>query len=246
MCLGACDIFYTQSDKTIETSGKVSFESSALSGVKIKTKTQVLCQTDENGNYNFSINANEVEIFAEKQGYAFTPRSIIITDSTTDLNFVAEKVEDLNGELALSKIIITPTSIGTLPDNFKYTDNGQEYLKISSISLKIVNNQYLPFVEDGAKAIKNQKNTFVLTEQYSVKTSQKFAINFSISAHFRSYGDEYNFTESRTTTLNVSANQTTAMLNDNKEFVVSLIGVNSSNNMFSYDISFVFDYYPTI
>ena len=72
MCFSACNIFYTQSNKTIKASGKVGFENSALSGVNIKTKTQVLCKTDENGNYNFSIKFESVLLtscFASASNY---------------------------------------------------------------------------------------------------------------------------------------------------------------------------------
>ena len=246
-CLSGCDLFFTQTTKTLQVSGTTTFNGSMLEGVEIKTSTQTLCKSDANGNFSFTINSNQIEVFAEKQGYVFSPRSVIITDSTENLSFIAKQIEPLNGEIVLSSVNITPTSIATLPDNFKYSTSSGNCLKIKKLLVKIDNFEYENFVSNKSMAIKNNTNTYNVGDQeYSIKTQNKFSIKFSLSAYFSAYGSDHEFNETRLTTINVASNKTTAHLNDNNQFEVSLFGINSSNNMFSYNITFIFDYYPTI
>lgn len=247
-CLGfgACDFSFVQTTKTIEVSGTATYQGQALQDVSIKTQTQTLCKTNSDGKFAFTVNANQIEIFAEKSGFSFSPRKTVITENTANLAFVAQEVETLDGEIELSSICITPTSIVSIPDNFKYTNNNTDCLKLKNLQLKISNHEYQNFVTDKSFAKKHQGNTYSTIEEHSIKTDSKFSIMFSLSAYFTANGNEFTFTETRSTTLNVAQVKTTAHLNDNGQFEVSLYGINSSNNMFSYDITFVFDYYPNI
>ena len=245
-CFGACDLSFVQTTKTLVVSGTATYQGQAMHEVEIKTQTQTLCKTDIDGKFSFTVNANQIEIFAEKSGYTFSPRKTVITESIDNLAFVAQEVEDLDGEIELSSICITPTSIVSVSDSYEYSNNGTDCLKLNDFKLVISNYEYLDFVPDKALANKHQDNIYSTTEEYSIKTDSKFSIMFSLSAYFTANGNEYLFTETRTTTLNVAQEKTTAHLNDDGQFEVSLYGINSSNNMFSYDITFVFDYYPNI
>ena len=246
LSFGACDLSFTQSTKTLEVSGNVTFEGKALEGVSIKTKSQTLCKTNNLGKFTFTINANSIEIFAEKNGFTFSPRQVTISESVSNLSFVAEKIENLNGEIVLSSVNITPTSMASVPDDYNYANGSDEYLKIKNIKVQISNFEYKNFVPNKSIATKQTNNIFSTSEEYSIKTTEKFSILFSLSAYFTAYGHEYEYNETRLTTLNVAKTKTTANLNDNNQFEVSLYGINSSNNMFSYNITFVFDYYPNI
>ena len=46
--------------------------------------------------------------------------------------------------------------------------------------------------------------------------------------------------------IRVQEKQTTVDLDDNNQIVYTAVGVNSSNNMFTYNISFIFDYYENV
>lgn len=243
---GACDIFYTPSSKTIEASGKVNFVNLGFEGVEIKTSSQVLDITSADGTFAFETNANELVIFAEKDGYVFSPRSITLTENTQNITFVAEQVKPLNGELVLTSINITPTSIATYPNDYSFSKNNSEHLKISNLDLTINSYDYQNFINNSMLLEKNSTNKILVDEEFSIKTQSKINIEFKLSAKYTSYSKEYNFEETRYTTLNISANQTTANLDDDNFLIASLKGINSSNNMFSYNIYFMFKYYPNI
>ena len=245
-CFGACDLSFVQTTETLEISGTVTFEGQALQDVSIKTQTQTLCKTNDEGEFSFTVNANQIEIFAEKDGFSFSPHKTMITESTSDIAFVAKEIETLDGEIVLSSVCITPTSIVSVSDNYKYTNNNTDCLKIKSLEVKISDFEYQNFVPDKSYAYKHQNNNYSTTEEYSIKTNSKFSIEFNLSTYFTANNNEYLFTENRETILNVAQEKTTAHLNDDGKFEVSLYGINSSNNMFSYNITFVFDYYPNI
>ena len=245
-CFGACDLSFVQTTKTIEVSGSATFNGQALQDVSIKTQTQTLCKTNSEGKFSFTINANQIEIFAEKSGFSFSPHKTLITESISNIAFVAKEVEPLDGEIVLSSVCITPTSIVSVSDNYKYTNNNTDCLKLKSLKVKISDFEYQNFVTDKSFAFKHKNNIYSTSEEYSIKTDNKFSIVFNLSTYFTANNNEYLFTESRTTTLNVAQEKTTAHLNDEGKFEISLYGINSSNNMFSYNITFVFDYYPNI
>ena len=242
----ACDLSFTQSAKTLNISGRATFNGAGLEDVSIKTKTKLLCKTDADGYFSFTINANSLEIFAEKSGFAFHTKTITLTESTENLHFEASEVKKLDGELVLCAVEISPTSLASMPDNYQFSSSGSECLKIKNLKVIVDGYQYRDFIPNNTFAKKHSDNLYLLTEEHSIKTDKKFTINFSLSAYFQTYGNEYSFNEAIFTNLNVPAYKDTSMLNNDNQFEVSLFGVSSSNNKYSYNITFIFDYYPNI
>ena len=244
ICLSACNLS-TPPTTPLTVSGGVYFNNVGLEGVKIKSNTRTHFTTNPNGTFSFEEKTSQITIYAEKSGYTFSPKFITLTESTENIVFEAFEIEDLDGTLSLSKINITPTSIVSITDNYLYNQDGNNCLKIKNLFVKIGNNEYDSLNKDFF-AIKNKSNTINFLQDLSVDTQQAFSIEFYINVYFTSYRHEYTFTESKSSVLNISAKQTTTMLNDQNQLEYTFVGVNASNNKFSYNITFVFDYYPNI
>ena len=243
--LSGCDFFSGNSD-SLTISGYVYLNSvEPLEGVSIKSETTIYARTDVNGFFNITVNNDSVELFAEKTGYTFSPRSVTISQSTNSLIFSATKTKELSGLLTLNSIIITPTSIVSFGDNYTYTHNGDKCLKISDIEINI-NNKQFDLLDGDLYAIKNKSNTVMFDEDVTLNTSSVFNIWFSVDAYFTSLNEELIFEEDRQSVIRVQEKQTTEDLDDKNQIVYTAVGVNSSNNMFTYNISFVFDYYENV
>ena len=244
LCFTACN--YSAPPSTpLTVSGGVYFDNLGLDGVKIKSSTRTLFTTLDNGLFNFEEKSSKITIYAEKEGYTFLPKSITITKSTDKVVFEAFEIEDLNGTLSLCEINVTPTSIVSITDNYSYTQNGTTNLKIKNLFVKMGSNQYDSLTTDFF-AEKNKSNKITFLNDLSVNTQENFTIEFYMNVYFTSYRQEYIFTESKVSVLNISSSQTTAMLNEHNQIEYTFVGVNASNNKFSYNITFVFDYFPNI
>lgn len=241
--LAACD--FSPNTETMSVSGHVYFDSVAMQDVEIKSNTKTLAVSDSSGAFNFEKTKSTTTIYAEKTGYTFTPKSIEVSETTDNIVFIATKIEDLNGTLSLSKINITPTSIVSISDNYLFNLGGKSCLKIKNLYVAIGNAKYNCLTGD-FYAEKNKNNFINVEHDLFADTGKNFAIEFSLDAYFSSYRNEYLYSEEKTSILNITTQQTTAHLTDNNQIEYTFVGVNATNNKFSYNITFIFDYYPNV
>ena len=241
--LYSCDFSNTEKN-IIEVNGNVYLDSTPLKNVTIKSNTKSFCQTDSSGHFSFSVNAKKITIFAEKSGYVFSPNNIELTSSKNDVKFYATKIEKINGGLSLNKIIITPTSIVSMGgENFAYNANNQICLKVKSLNLFVDNKTFN--IGENALVAKNINNELIFAEDLSIDTQKNYNIKFSLDVYFTLSNTEHVFTEVNQTILNISGNQTTQDLRNN-QITYSCIGVNAKEAKFTYNISFIFDYFPYV
>ncbi len=242
--LTGCDFW--ESVNTLTISGYVYLDSSSpLENVAIKSETTIYARTDANGFFNITVNNDSVELFAEKAGYTFSPHSVIISQDTNSLIFSATKTKDLYGLLTLNSVVITPTSIVSFGDSYSYNHDNSTCLKISDLKIDIDNKQ-IDLLDGDFYAIKNKSNIISIDEDVTVNTDYDFNIWFCMDVYFTSLNQEFVFEEDRQSVIRVQKKQTTEDLDDNNQIVYTAVGVNSSNNMFTYNISFVFDYYENV
>lgn len=239
----ACN--FSPSNETITASGFVYCESEALEDVLIKSNTKTLATTNEDGSFSFEKAKTKTTIYAEKTGYTFTPKAIEITHSAQDIVFTAHKIENLNGTLSLNKINIIPTSIVSISDNYIFNLGGKPCLKIKNLYVGIGNTKYNCLSSD-VYAEKNKNNYIDVNNDLFANTGEKFNIEFSLDAYFSSYRNEYVYIEEKPSILKITKQQTTEHLTENNQIEYTFVGVNSTNNKFSYNITFIFDYYPNI
>ncbi len=243
--LSGCDFFSPNDNNKLTISGCVYYNSMPLEGVSIKSSTSVYGKSDENGKFSIVVNRSSVSLTAEKTGYTFSPRSVEITQNTDNLIFTATKTENLNGLLTLSQVIITPSSIVSFGDDYSYEHEGNECLKIKDITLTI-NEQTYNLLKSDLYAAKNKSNAISFNDDVTISTGEKFNIWFSVDAYFESYQSEYVYQEDRQSVIRIQSMQTTENLNEHNQITYTAVGINSSNNMFTYNIYFVFDYYPNV
>ena len=243
LILSACDFLPVVTPLTI--SGYVYYNSKPLENVTIKTSTQKLCTTNSEGYFTFEISKNQVTIYAEKTGFLFEPKSITLNSNNDNVIFTAQPIEELDGVLSLSKINITPSSIVSVSDNFQYVKNGENCLKVKNFYIEINNKKFNCLTSD-FYAVKNKSNYILFNDDISIDTNTPFSIKFSLDAYFTSYHYEYVFVEEKTSILEVTQNQTNAILNEQNQIEYSFWGVNASNNKYSYNVTFIFDYFPNI
>lgn len=241
----ACEPLFGNSSKVLKVAGAISFEQQALNDVTIKSKTQSYCLTDANGQFNFEAKTESVTIYAEKAGYTFTPRSITLTESNENIVFVAEVVKNLDGFISLSSINIVPTSIASFSETYKYIINETENIKIKSLDISIGDVTYENCLDYNPIYAAKGKNNYLNFSTYnSMRTGSKVSVSFKLSVYFKIGTSEYIFNEDRPTILIIPEKQTTELLNDQGKMVLSLFGINSTNNKFTYNISFIFNYEP--
>lgn len=242
--LYACD-FSNEPKTEFTTTGYVYVDSKPLEGVLIKNETMQVATTNELGYFSFSFIGSKTTIHAELNDYIFDKQSVVVTPTSNSVIFVATKIQNLNGAISLKQIEITPTSIVSFGDNFQYVNNSNNCLKVNNLYIQIGNKKYDAITKD-TFLIKNKINKIAFDNDLSVDTNTKFSISFSLDAYFTAYKEEYSFVEEKTSVIQITEPQTNAMLDENNELKYSYFGVNSSNNKFSYTISFIFEYYPAI
>lgn len=242
--LSAC--IFDGNTNTINVSGKIYLNSEPLEYVLLKTSTKIWGQSDLNGEFDITINSNgSVIVYPEKPGYEFTPKSVEITQDTKNLIFVAEKVKELDGLLSLAQIIITPTSISSFGDNYSFNQDGQTYLKINKFELDI-NGIKIDAINSNYLALKNKSNTINIGDDVTIETCVNFSIKFSLDACFVMGNTEYVYDEEKFSVLEVKEKQYTNDLTSKNQIEYTAVGINSSNNKYTYDVTFVFDYYKNI
>ncbi len=235
----ACDLAEIP---VISCSGVITFENEGLGGVEIKSSTNTFGKTNGEGEFSFEKKAKTITIVPELEGYYFEPRSITLTESAEDVNFVAIKIEGLSGEIVLRSIEICPTTIASYGDNYVYQRNGREAIKAKEISLKY-NNEKIDIISNDTYLIKDEQSAFDVVDEIKFTCGEKSNLGFLINAYFNTYYmDEDGFmTDTNYKYLNITNSQTNKDLEDGKIKYI-LYGINSVNKAFTYDISFIFDF----
>lgn len=245
LTLSGCE-FSVPQGSAYTVSGNVTFEGSALSGVKIQTDFNVYATSAEDGSFSFETRTTKLKIHAKKDGYNFEPKSIDVTQNSLPISFEATLATKLNGALALSQILIAPTSISSLPDNnFVYNQNSKENLKLSSFELilneqvVLINTQtYLQ--KDAFTNIYNQSQPLQIDIADGI-TSYEF--NFKLKTFFT-----YNFGQNESVLTEPFKNLSsysvldTGDLNEDGQIKFIANGINSIQDTFTYNIQLVFEY----
>lgn len=236
--------FSFDNENSVTYYGKVTFQGEGLEGVSIVDNVNHYASTDENGEFTFNSSKNKLEIFAVKQGYKFTPKTIKAV-SQTPIEFVAKEAIPLSGRLKLEEIIFTPTSIISLPtNNFCYTVSGKSHVKICGITVFYNDSQIIE--RDSTLYVEKQVPTNILNynDNFSFDIENGVA-NFKIKYALRMY---YSYDKNEAVvneTTRVISNMNTlydANLDDNDCIHFSAIGINSISSGYSYNISFVFKF----
>ena len=234
----ACDIAEIP---VISCSGVITFENEGLRGVEIKSSTTTFGKTNSDGEFSFEKKAKTLTIVPELEGYFFEPKSITITESSDEINFVAIKIEELSGEMVLQSIEICPTTIASYGDNYVYKKDGQDAIKAREISLKY-NNDAIDIISNDTYLIKDDQNFFEITEDIRIRCGVKANLGFLINAYFNNYYTEDGcMSDTNYKFLNITNVQTNKDLEDGKIKYI-LYGINSANKAFTFDISFTFDF----
>lgn len=165
------------------------------------------------------------------------------------------KIENLDGTLSLSAIQITPTSIIKDDiDKFAYkNEENVDCLKISQIHIILSGDKTSQNTENALNDIifapKNVKTEIAINTDFSVDTCTNFAIEFGIDVYHTVTNEEQLFWETNLTKQQITKKQTnTDLVNFSKiaygQIVYTFSNINSTNAKFSYNITFVFDFYP--
>jgi len=234
----ACDIGDT---KIINGGGKVTFASEQIVDVQINSGVSNICTTNENGEFSFTLSAKTITIIPQKAGYFFIPKSITIDGDTDQINFEAVKIKELNGTLKLKSVCIMPTSIASMGDNYLFKQNGEDCIKLSGLKINYLDNTN-SILTDAVYLRKNKKNYIDVQDNISFNCGDKVNLSFLLNANFTSINREWTSTNSAFTYLNILTTPTNADLIDN-QITYSLYGINSETKAFTYDISFIFDYF---
>ena len=233
----ACEM---PSQPELSCSGVVTFNNQGLNDVTIKSSIKDYTTTDANGNYTFLTKAKSIIIYPEKEGYIFSPKQITLSSGENTANFIATKVQDLQGKLRLNSIIITPTSILSSPDNYSFFHNGKPCLKVSDVTIKGAGvtkqlNTADIYLNKGEQNILYNNSNIVYT------CGENATIGILINTYFVSYQQTIKTTETEYTYLYINKPQTNEMLL-NSQIIYNLYGINNRTKSFTFDVSFVFDY----
>ena len=233
----ACDL---PKAPQITCNGVVTFNNSGIEGVEIKSTVKQYAITNQNGEFSFDINSNQITIFPQKEGYIFTPEKAVITPGENNVNFVASQIENLTGKISLNKLIIKPTSIVSFNDNYVYINEGYESLKVSDIS--VVSGEEAFVIAENVYLQKSHNNPIYLTDEIVFDCPAQFSMGILINAYCTNrYGQEFKTTDDKPVYLYVEQPQTNAILK-NGTIEYTLFGINNKTKAFTFDITFVFDY----
>lgn len=229
---------------TISISGSVTVSEVGLEGVEIKSSIKSLTKTNPNGEFTFSEKAKSITIIPELQGYFFEPSSITVTQDADDISFVAIKIYELDGKIVLSKLSITPTSIalpiGSYGNNYLYQNNGQDALKLNEISVLYRGVEFelgsLP-----TYLYKGVKNEVDFGGNVEIDCGTKATVGICINTYFKMNNEEYRTSNSDYKYIDIRNVQTNAELDEGK-IEYTLYGLNSYDRMYTFSVTFVFDY----
>lgn len=224
--------------------GKVTFQGEGLEGVKIVDNVNHYATTDENGEFTFTSQKKELEIFAVKQGYKFTPK-IITANPQASIDFVAKEAVLLSGKLKLEEILLTPTSIISLPsNNFNYIVSGKNCVKVCGITVFFNDTQIIE--RDSTQYVEKQVPTNILNYNDSFSFDIEngvadFKIKYALRMYY-SYDKNEAVVNETTRVIFSSATLFDSNLDDNDYIYLSASGINSISSGYSYNISFVFKF----
>lgn len=165
------------------------------------------------------------------------------------------KIENLDGTLSLRCIQITPTSIIKDDiDKFAYkNEENVDCLKISQIHIILSGDKTSQNTENALNdtifAPKNVKTEIAIKKDFSVDTCTNFSIDFGVDVYHTVTNEEQLFSETNLAKQQITKKQTnTDLTNFSKnaygQIVYTFSNINSTNAKFSYNITFVFDFYP--
>lgn len=240
---GGCK-FSFDSGKELTYFGSVTFQGEGLEGVKIVDSVNHYATTDENGDFSFTSKKTSIKIFAVKQGYKFTPKTVE-ADSSQPIEFIAKESTALTGKLRLEEILFTPTSIISLPtNNFSYIVSGKNCVKVCGITVFYNDTQIIE--RDSTVFAEKQVPTNILNynDNFSFNIENGIA-NFKIKYSLRVY---YTYDKNEAIvneTTRVISNTFTlydSNLDENGCVYFSATGINSLSSGYSYNISFVFKF----
>lgn len=225
----------------LSCSGVITFVGNGLEGVTIKSDVKEYTKTNSNGEYSFETKAKKIKVFPEKDGYMFTPKFVELEAGENTMSFVATKVENLNGTITLSKIVITPTSVLESPDNYVFVNDGKECLKAKDITI-YCSGQQIVFNANNMLLEKNKQNEFLITQNnISFECGQDLKLGVLINAYFVIFHQEAYTTDTEFAYLEITNQQTNANL-ENGQIIYTSYGINNKARSFTFDVSFVFDY----
>ena len=221
--------------------GVITFNDLGLEGVSIKSDVKDFAKTNSEGEFSFSTKSKTITIFPVLEGYMFQPKQAVLSEGENVANFTAIKIEPLKGEMVLRKVIITPTSIASSPDNYVFNSQGKECLKASNIVLSYQDSSFT--LNNGAMYLyKNQKNVFDFADnQIKFECGKEQRLGILVNAYFSKYYQEWETTDTEQTYLDIWSPQTNADLIDGK-IEYNLFAINNKSRAFTLDITFVFDY----
>lgn len=243
ICISCFSISACSNESKITYSGSIIFNSNVMEGVVIKTDDRALCISNNNGEFEFTSVSKSVKVYPEKDGYFFEPSFVIVTEESPKCKFEAKKIKELNGTLKLNKVITKPTYIVSYSDNYLYRNKDKDCLKVFDMSLNYKGKIINIFTEDGF-LYKNEKNEVIIEDDIEIVCGTQSQIGFLINTYFK-----YNYNESHTTYteysyLYIAGEQTNNKLKNN-QIHYSLEGINNKSNKFTFDITFVFDYFES-
>lgn len=226
---------------SLSCSGVITFVGEGLEGVTIKSDVKDYTKTNNKGEYSFTTNAKKIKIIPEKEGYMFSPKFVELEAGTNTASFVATEIQNINGTISLSKIIITPTSILNSPDNYVFINDGNECLKSKDITI-YCNGQQIVFNTNNNYLEKNKQNEILITQNnVTFVCGEDLKLGVLINAYFIIFHQEAYTTDTDFAYLEITKQQTNADL-ENGNIIYTLYGINNKARTFTFDISFVFEY----
>lgn len=244
LCMSLCScefVFDGEIGPEKVISGIVTFEGSPLSDVTIRSNNTVFATTNSLGQYSFTTKLENIEIYAEKNGYAFATR-YTLTESMDNANFVATQIKDLNGQLKLSKIHITPTSISSFIDNnFNFGDKVPA-LKVAHIDV-LIQDETLSLIDEPTLIQRYRKSSFETPDSPVINYTKDTLtqVKVRMQANFKLQLQEALASEEVWVTVNIS-NLTTKYQNEQGNVLLYVYGNNSAYNGYTYDLCLEFEY----
>ncbi len=227
---------------TIYCAGSVKFLNYGLGEVIIKTNTKGYATTNDMGQFQFSTESTALEIFPQKNGFIFEPKSVKIKPGENNVNFVAHEIAPLMGKLQLDKIEITPISIVYGKDNYTYINNNKPALKASDIAI-LINNYKVQALSNPMYLYKEEINELEILDKYVIDCRKLNSLGILINAYFINNQQEVNTTDSEFIDLKITIPPTNKDLQQGDgKIIYYLSHVNNKGRAFTFSVAFEFNY----
>ncbi len=221
--------------QTMQISGTAFENATPIAFAVLKNGNQTLATTNENGVFSFSITSKPFTLTISHSNYQFINNSVHISKSESNVNFLGKEILPLNGNLQLSKLIVTPISY--VP---AYNIDGN--FEIDAVKINFNNQTY---ATQNATAKLNVAKTIAFNQNIELETKQQSTLSFALDAKFKAGSSTSVYHEQTNQTIIVPNNLNTTHLTEQNQFLITQTNINSSNKLFTYKICFVFDYYTT-